>query len=132
MGLDISVYKIDKRDRKAFHDWFGSSHWFIVTYLESIPNLAVTDYCNVHITRKQVKTFIEKCRDVLLCYYENTFDWDNAWIDIAKEILPIDKRDMNLNYGKGYIKSVSVAYESFLKLYEESYEDEKYCIYISY
>lgn len=132
MGLDINVYKINKKDKEIYHDGFGSGYWFIVTYLETIPDITINDYCKIQITREQIKTFIEKCRDVLLCYYKNTFDWNNGWIDAAKEILPIYTKDVNLVYGKDYIESVSLAYESFLKLYEESYEDEKYCIQISY
>lgn len=132
MGLDIDIYKTNRKDKKQFICHFGTGYWFIVTYLESLPDTKVDDFCEVKITREQVKTFIEKCRDVLLCYYKNTFDLNNGWVDAAKEILPIYKKDINLTYEKGYIEPVSIAYEEFLELYKKLEEDDIICIYISY
>lgn len=132
MGLDIDIYKANRRNKKNFICHFGTGYWFIVTYLESIPDTKVDDFCEVKITQEQVKAFIEKCRDVLLCYYNHTFDWYDEWIETAKEILPIYKKDIDLKYGKDYIDSVSIAYEEFLKMYKTLEEDDIICVYISY
>lgn len=130
MGLDVDIYKKNKKGKEIYIDSVDGGYWFILTYLKAISN--ISDSCVVYITQDHIKNLIERCRDVLLSYYSNTFDWTNSWINTAMSILPLCKDSKNTQYDKDYIYNVSYTYELFLKIYEGLYDNETICIKISY
>ena len=131
MGLDIDIYKQNRKGKKQHVEWLGSGYWFVVTYLESISKEVSCD-CEIEINKEQVKNLIERCKDVLINYYNNPFDNDQLWIDLAQGILPVYAGAEKIHYDKNYRECVSEAYEIFLKIYNELDNEETVIIEISY
>ena len=131
MGLDIDIYIRNRKGGKELIDCLGNDYWFVVTYLESISKEVSCD-CELKIDKKQIKSLIERCKEVLICYYHDTFENNGLWINLAQSILPLYKDAEKEEYVKDYLKCVSYAYELFLKLYNELDNEETAIIEISY
>ncbi|MCH5167911.1 MAG: hypothetical protein J1F35_08540 [Erysipelotrichales bacterium] len=131
MGLDLNIYKENKRGKRNHITYFSSDGWPIVTHFENLHNQSFNN-SEVKASQEYIRNIIEHCRDIIIAYFQNTFECDDKWIPLAKSLFPISNKDDKLWYDKTYIDNLFVIYEELMSIYEEMDSDETIIFEISY
>ena len=131
MGLDLTIYKTDRKGRKKYLNHFSSDGWIIVTYLEQRHKKSLNDQ-KIVVSEEEIKDLIGRCKKVLLYYYERIFEEPNKWVENAHSILPITINAKTEWYDDEYIDNLSYLYRDLWKIVEELYDYENIIFEISY
>ena len=132
MGLYIDIYKENKRGKRNHITFIGGNGWPLVTYFENLHNKEFSN-AEVKASQDDIRDVIEKCRDIMISYFQNTFEWDkNEWIDYAQATLPISNREDRVWYDKTYVDDLFIIYEELMSIYKEMDIDESIIFEISY
>lgn len=132
MGLDINIYKENKRGKRNNITYFGSNGWPLVTYFENKHNEDFND-SEVKASQEDIRDIIEKCRDIIISYFQNTFEWNkDEWITFAQSTLPISNIEDRVWYDKTYVDDLFTIYEELMNIYKEMDIDESIIFEISY
>lgn len=129
MGLDLTIYKENKKGKRREIDYFSSDGWIIVRYFEGQLNKPLYD-SEISVSLEQIRDLIKRCANVLIAYYNRTFEEPNVWIEAVKDNLHEPPED---EYTTGvFIDEVSRIYDSLWKIQEELYDNESIILNISY
>lgn len=132
MGLDIDIYKENKRGKRNHIIFLGANGWPLVTYFENLHNKKFSD-AEVKASQEDIRDIIEKCRDIIIKYFQNTFEWNkDEWISFAQSLLPLSNTDGKEWYDKTYIDDLFIIYEELISIYKEMDIDESIIFEISY
>lgn len=132
MGLDIDIYEENKRGERNDITYFGSNGWPIVTYFENKHNKDFND-SEVKASQEDIRDIIEKCRDIIISYFQNTFEWNkDEWITYAQSTLPISNKEDRVWYDKTYVDDLFTIYEELMSIYKEMDVNESVIFKISY
>ena len=133
MGLDIDIYRENRKGKRNHITYFGNNGWPIVTYFENIHNKEFSD-TEVKASELDIRGLIERCRDVIIAYLQNTFEWDkDKWISVAQSLLPISDNSEKDWYDETYIENLFNIYEELMSIYKEMDENKESIIFeISY
>lgn len=126
MGLDLTIYKENKKGKREELAYFASDGWPIVKYFETLFDKPLNDI-DTPISVEQIREFLTYCKEVLLAYYNRTFDNPKEWIKVAYNIIP---NDVGNEYD--YIDCISEIYDELWKVQEELYDNENVILDISY
>lgn len=131
MGLDIDIYKENKRGKRNHITHFSSDGWPIVTYFENLHNKSFND-SEIKASQEDIRNIIEKCRDILITYFQNSFEWDNKWVSFAQFVFPISNNAEKDWYDRTYIDNVFNIYNELMDIYKEMDNNESIIFEISY
>ena len=133
MGLDLDIYKENKRGKQNHITHFSSDGWPIVTYFENKHKKSFND-SEVKTSESDIRDIIERCRDIIISYFQNTFEWNkDKWILFAQSTLPISNKDGKEWYDSSYIDDLVAIYDELLNIYKEMDENTESIIFkISY
>lgn len=132
MGLDLEIYKENKKGERNHVIYFGGNGWPLVTYFENLHKKDLND-SEVKASQEDIRNIIEKCKDILISYFQNTFERDkDEWISFAQSTLPITNNEGREWYDKTYADDLFVIYEELMDIYKEMNDDESIIFEISY
>ena len=132
MGLDLTIYKEKKNGKRLELADFGSAGWSIVTYFAKKLDNKDLYNTEVRVTVAESRELIESCKEVLLSYYNRSFDNPNSWVDVAIAVFDTYDEDYYDEYDAAYIDNISTIYEELWKIQEEYYDDEILIFDINY
>ena len=131
MGLDLNISKENRKGKRNYITYFSSNGWPLVTYFKNIYKESLND-SEVKASQEDIRNIIERCKDVLINYFQNTFEWDDKWISYAQSLLPISNNAEKDWYDTVYIDNIFEIYEEFMNIYREMDIDESIIFEISY
>lgn len=132
MGLDLTIYRQKKNGKRVELADFGRSGWSLVTYLARKHDNKDLYDAEVQVTVAELREMIECCKEVLLAYYNRSFDNPDSWVDIAIAVFDTYDEDYHDEYNEAYINDISDLYEELWKIQNEYYDDEILIFDISY
>lgn len=131
MGLDLTIYKENKKGKRTEIASFGRDAWPIVTYFETYLDKELND-CQISVSKDEIISLIYRCKDVLIAYYNRDFEDTDSWIVKAKFELPIYINANSNNYDNNYIENISYIYNQFWEIIDSLWDDETVIFDINY
>lgn len=127
MGLDLTIYKENKKGKRQIVTEFSNDGWPIVTYLEQTLCQGLNDK-ELYVSIDNIYNMIDACKQVIIEYYNRTFEKPNSWVDTAKYMFSTYKEE----YNDTYIDNISYIYKELWNIQEELNDNEKLIFTISY
>lgn len=127
MGLDLTIYKENKKGKRQMVAEFSNDGWPIVTYLEKTLCQGLNDK-ELYVSIDNIYNMFDACKQVLIEYYNRTFEKPNSWVDTAKYMFSTYKEE----YNDTYIDNISYIYKELWNIQEELNDNEKLIFEISY
>lgn len=132
MGLDITIYKENKKGKRHELVYFCNDGWPIINFIKRNLNKSVSCDSEVVMSLDDIQELINGCKDVLIAYYERSFENSRSWLNIADFIFHSYDKEYFDEYNDYYIDSISTIYRAFWNIQEELYNNETIILNISY
>lgn len=128
MGLDITIYKKNKKDKLQEIAYFFSDGWPIVYHLKRKLNKELYNE-EVVLGMDDIREIIDCCKKILTAYYNRSFEYPWEWKKVATDTFD----DWgHCEHDDTYIDNISEIYRTLWKIQEELYDNETVIFDISY